>query len=276
MFTRFYPPAPQLRGIVRAYMINHVQLGIDVPLPTFPFPPAAEQVLFFYPRDPMRRFSHRTGQTDTQPSSMIVGPQLSRVDITLGHNHLVIAVFFEPGGLHRLLGIPMNELLDDSVDTSLLWASDIRDVEDRLQETDNYDQMQQIVETFLWRRLAQKRMDRHPIDAAFHQMLNPTRPVSLDYLADQACLSPRQFERKCLERLGLGPKTFGRIVRFSKAFRLKEQHPELDWLDVALQCGYYDFRHMLRDFSQFAGSTPTLLLEQETQTLIRPYTMARL
>lgn len=136
--------------------------------------------------------------------------------------------------------------------------------------------MHQIVEAFLKRRLAQKGLERHPIDAAFQHMLNPARPVSLDYLADQACLSPRQFERKCRERLGWGPKTFGRIIRFSKAFRLKEQRPELDWLDVALQCGYYDFRHMLRDFNQFAGSTPTLLLREETQTQIRPYTSVRL
>ena len=276
MFIRFYSPAPELRGIVRAYMINHVQLGADELLPTFPFPPAAEQTLFFYPRDLMIRFSHRTGKTESQPSSIIVGPQVSRVNITMGRNHLVIAVFFEPGGLHRLLGIPMNELFDYPLDTSLIWAIDIRDVEDRLQETDNYDQMHKIVEAFLWQRLAQKGLERHPIDAAFQQMLNPARPVSLDYLADQACLSPRQFERKCQERLGWGPKTFGRIIRFSKAFRLKEQRPDIDWLDVALQCGYYDFRHMLRDFNQFAGSTPTLLLREETQTQIRPYTSVRL
>ncbi|MVM41038.1 helix-turn-helix domain-containing protein [Spirosoma sp. HMF3257] len=272
MFIRFYPPTPALRGFVQRYMVHHVQTDKSAPLLKFPFPPAAEQVLFFYPRDSLGRIHHRTGQVNQQPDSIIVGPQVSRVDITMGHNHLIVGVFFEPGALHRLLGIPMNELFDESLDSFLVWANDIRLVDEQLRETDNYDQMQHIVEAFLLRRLRQKQVEKHPIDTVFQYMLNPTRPVSLDYLANQACLSPRQFERKCHERLGFGPKTFSRVVRFSKAFRLKERQPELDWLDVALTCGYYDFRHMLRDFKEFAGSTPTLLLQQETSTLIRPYT----
>ena len=272
MFIRFYPPVPALRGLVQKYMIHHVQTDIGVPLLTFPFPPAAEQVLFFYPRDPLGRIHHRTGQINNQPDSIIVGPQVSRVDIKIGHNHLIVGVYFQPGALHRLLGIPMNELFDDSVDSSLVWARDIRQVNEQLRETDDYGQMQRIVESLLLHRLRQKQVDRHPIDEAFQYMLNPAHPVSLDYLADQACLSSRQFERKCHERLGFGPKTFTRIVRFSKAFRMKERQPKRDWLDVALTCGYYDFRHMLRDFKEFAGSTPTLLLEQETRSLIRPYT----
>lgn len=273
MFIRFYPPAPALRGLVKKYMVNHVQTDRNAPLLTFPYPPAAEQVLFFYPRDPLGRIHHRTGLVTNQPDSIIVGPQVSRVDITMGHNHLIVAVFFEPGALHRLLGIPMNELFDDALDASLVWPSDIRQVDEQLRETNDYDQMQRILETLLLRRLRQKHLEKQPIDTAFQYMLNPAHPVSLDYLADQACLSPRQFERKCHERLGFSPKTFSRIVRFSKAFRLKGQQPELDWLDIALNCGYYDFRHMLRDFKEFAGSTPTLLLQQETSTLIRPYTL---
>jgi len=272
MLIRFYQPAPALRGIVQAFMVHHVQTPADVPLQTFPYPPAAEQTLFFYPRDPLRRFHQRLHQADTLPNSIIIGPQVSRVDITMGHDHLIVAVFFEPGGLYRLLGIPMSELFDNALDTALLWNRDIREVDEQLRNASQYDQLYQLVEAFLLRRLRHRLVDVQPIDAAFRYMLDPARPVSLDYLADQACLSPRQFERKCHERLGFGPKTFCRIVRFSKAFRLKEQRPDMDWLDVALRCGYYDFRHMVRDFSEFAGSTPTRLLAEETRTLIRPYT----
>ncbi|WP_370636604.1 helix-turn-helix domain-containing protein [Spirosoma sp. KNUC1025] len=91
-------------------------------------------------------------------------------------------------------------------------------------------------------------------------------------MASQACLSPRQLERKFYERLGLSPKTFTRQVRFSRSIRQKEQQPEVDWLEVAVSCGYYDLSHMRRDFTEFAGSTPTLLLQEETQSIVRPYT----
>ncbi len=272
MFNHFYPPAPALRSFVKGYQIVHVQLAIDEPLPVFPFPPHAVQNLSFYPHDPISRFHHRTKQTDVQPSCILVGPQVSRVDLITGRDHLIVATFFEPGGLHRLLSIPMHELPDDSVDTSLIWGAEIRQVDQQLRETNNYNQMQQIVEAFLLRRIQQKQVEKHPIDAAFQLMLDPSQPVSLNYLADQACLSTRQFERKCYERLGLGPKTFTRILRFSKAFRLKEHCPHFNWLDVALLNGYYDFQHLLRDFKEFAGSTPSLLLQEETRTDIHLYT----
>lgn len=40
--------------------------------------------------------------------------------------------------------------------------------------------------------------------------------------------------------MGIAPKLYARIVRFDQAFRLKERQPELDWLVVAVQTGYYD------------------------------------
>ena len=189
----------------------------------------------------------------------------------MGRDHLIVATFFEPGGLHRLLGIPMTEFVDFPLDVSLLWSTEIRRVNEQLWETTNYDHMQQIVEAFLLRQFQKNQVVMQPIDRAFQFLSEPTRLVSLDYLADQACLSPRQFERKCHERLGLSPKTFRRLARFSKAFRLKEQRPDLDWFDVALHYGYYDLQHMRRDFKEFADATPTLLLEEETSTLMRPY-----
>lgn len=272
MFLRFYPPAPALGGLVQAYLVNHVLTDRQTVLLASPFPPAAEQTLLFYPRDSMSRFQHRTQHHERQPSSLLVGPQLSRVDLTMGHDHLVIAVFFRPGGLHRLLGIPMVQLVDDSLDASLVWYAQIRRLEEQLRNINEYDRMQQLVEAFLLDQFRRNPLEKQPIDAAFHYMLTANKSASLDYLAHQACLSPRQFERQCYQRIGLGPKTYSRVARFSQAFRLKDKRPELDWLTVALSCGYYDFRHMLRDFTEFAGSTPTLLLREETRDLLRPYT----
>jgi transcriptional regulator GlxA family with amidase domain len=61
----------------------------------------------------------------------------------------------------------------------------------------------------------------------------------------------------------MGPKLYGRSVRFDRAFRLKERQPGLDWLDVALACGYYDYRHLVRDFREFSGVTSPALLAAE-------------
>jgi AraC-like DNA-binding protein len=271
MVNRFYRPTPALGGLVKGYQIMHVQTPADAPLQRFPFPPQALQSLSFCPRDPITRYHHATGRTDKLPGSILVGPHVSRVDLTLGRDHLIVVTFFEFGGLHRLLGIPMYEFPDDSFDTTLLWGEEVRIVDQQLRETDNYDQMQQIVEAFLLRRLRQKLVEKQPVDSALQLLLETARPLTVDFVAEQACLSARQFERKCYERLGYGPKMLNRLVRFNRAVRLKERHPDLGWLDVALICGYYDFQHLRRDFKSFALATPTLLLQEETRSQIRIY-----
>ncbi|GAC1587515.1 MAG: hypothetical protein NVS3B25_03470 [Hymenobacter sp.] len=90
--------------------------------------------------------------------------------------------------------------------------------------------------------------------------------VSLEYLARQSCLSLRQFERKFREQTGVSPKLFMRIARFNRAYALKEQAPARDWLDIALACGYADYQHMVKDFKQFAGVSPPLLVAAEARS----------
>ena len=57
----------------------------------------------------------------------------------------------------------------------------------------------------------------------------------------------------------------GRIVRFGNAFRMKNAQLNLDWLSVALSCGYYDYQHLVRDFKEFTNLAPTGLFETDTK-----------
>ncbi|TIS82827.1 MAG: helix-turn-helix transcriptional regulator, partial [Mesorhizobium sp.] len=49
-----------------------------------------------------------------------------------------------------------------------------------------------------------------------------------------------------------------RIVRFNRALRLSSE-PTADWADVAADCGYADQAHLVREFRELAGETPTAL-----------------
>lgn len=203
-----------------------------------------------------------------QPRSVIVGPQITRVNLIVGKSHKAVAVGFHPGGLYRLLGIPMTELYDDGFNAEEILGADVRIVNDKLQEAVGFDEIKDIIENFLLKRLHLLK-EALPFDHAMKELLLHNGNQGMDMIASLSCLSLRQFERKCKERIGIPPKFFGRLARFSKAYRLREMRPDLSWTNITYECGYFDQMHLIRDFKQFAGVTPRFIEDTLAQTPIR-------
>jgi AraC-like DNA-binding protein len=56
--------------------------------------------------------------------------------------------------------------------------------------------------------------------------------------------------------VGLPPKLFARIPRFEHALELADGGG-IGWAEIAQRCGYYDQGHMIGDFRQFTGHSPS-------------------
>ena len=273
MILQFYKPTQILTPHVQAMMVFRDQTVTDIPV-LKPFPPAAEQTLYFYPGNTIRNYLIDQGKEAPIPFSIIVGPQKTRVDLSILGDHVVIAVFFKPGGLQRLLGAPIPGAFGENhvLDSSLIWPKDIREIREQLAEASSYAQMISCIDRFLCRQYNRTNPTLDRFQGVFERLLDSNHPVSIDYLAGQSCLSPRQFERRFQEQIGMSPRLFARIGRFSRAYRAKDRSPHLGWLDIAMKCGYYDFRHLVRDFREFGDATPTQLLLEEHLSPLKAYT----
>ena len=108
-----------------------------------------------------------------------------------------------------------------------------------------------------------------PIDSALRLLLSYNGTLAIEKTASFSCLSLKQFERKCKDRIGMNPKLFARILKFSKAYRLHESCPQLNWTQIAYDAGYYDHMHMIRDFKTFAGVNPSVIEQQLLSTPLR-------
>lgn len=81
-------------------------------------------------------------------------------------------------------------------------------------------------------------------------------------LASTACLSQKQFTRVFNKYVGMNPKSYLRLLRFHRALqKLRESAAAVSSLtDVALQCGYCDLPHMISDFRDICGFSPSELV----------------
>jgi transcriptional regulator GlxA family with amidase domain len=181
---------------------------------------------------------------------------------------LVVYVGFRPGGLHRLLGIPMIELLDYPLDSSLIFGGEVDDVIQRINEAKDDNSAVHVVESFLLSKVRKLRR-LLPFDHALYQLANLQELPPVDNWAHYASMSVRQLERYFKERMGMSPKLFIKLIRFSRAWSMREKNSDISWNKIAHACNYADHMHMIREFKQFSGATPGELQRNLNRTPLR-------
>ncbi len=218
MFHKIYQPHPSLRGFINNIMIQWAELDRSKPKPVFPMPPLQEQVLIFYPFDPVYvEYPNEKKKFKSAPT-IIVGRRVNRVNLHLGYHHCIVQVGFQPGGLYRLLGIPMNEFgADKAYESSMMLDKETNFITEQLREASSAEEMIFIVENFFFKKISSVK-ESLPIDKMLHQVIETGGLVNIDYMASQACVSIRQLERLFQQRIGVPPKFFARLVSFSKAW----------------------------------------------------------
>jgi transcriptional regulator GlxA family with amidase domain len=133
-----------------------------------------------------------------------------------------------------------------------------------------------ITEEFLLARLAGGAGPDQAVEAAVARLVADRGQTRLAALATTAELSEGQLERRFRSAVGIGPKTLARLVRFQEVYRRLGDKAPAGWAEIALDCGYFDQAHLLRDFRELAGSPPGRLLGSEGELARRFVDPARL
>ncbi|MDQ4139648.1 MAG: helix-turn-helix domain-containing protein [Bacteroidota bacterium] len=266
MIFKHLPTSAALSQYIRNYQLIHFVFDNNTEKPIKPYPPRPEQCIIFYPRDPLTIEYQSTQQKILQPRSIISGQVVTQQNLHIGNDYIVLKVIFYPGALYHFIQMPLTEITDGNIDAESVFSKEMRLVNERLNSTDNLEGMVLMVEDFLLRMISKSKSTCNSMDAIARILMHQPDKFSLDFLADQSCLSTRQFQRRFKERVGVSPKLFARLSRFDKAFRLKYYKPNLDWLQIAIETGYHDYQHLVKDFTEFADVLPNNLIQEESRS----------
>ena len=205
---------------------------------------------------------HDDDATRVQPRSFVVGQMTRPIFISPTGPVQLIGIRFHPGGTTPFFRLPMHELTNQVVElgsfaqtlqTKLLSeATHLPDVKDKVAA----------LQRVLLNVLRDSRSDFRLLRIAA-KVVQSSGMISVDDLANDAGLSSRQLERRFLSEVGVGPKLLSRILRFQDVFRAVDAN-ESSWPTVAVDCGYYDQAHLIRDFREFAQDTPAVLFAQQS------------
>lgn len=166
-----------------------------------------------------------------------------------------------PLGVYALFGIAGCELANTVLEAKDALGPSVDDLRDLLAESRSVSLRFEVLAAFL-RECVRRRDRRLPVAAewAVGETLTQNGDVRVGHLCVELGISRKHLNSLYQLTLGLSPKTYARLVRFRSVMaRLKESDSPA-WARIAADLGYFDQAHMVREFSAFAGESPTAFL----------------
>ncbi|MEV5839079.1 helix-turn-helix domain-containing protein [Nocardia sp. NPDC052112] len=165
----------------------------------------------------------------------------------------------EPLAARRLLGVPLDEIRNIAVDLAEFFGRSVGRFTERLAESPCWSERFELVAGYLRERSADAAIDPM-IAGVVRQLRRSDGGLTIPELATECGWSRRHFRRVFAEQVGLSPKTYGALLRFSGALAALTAGSAVEIGALAQEFGYYDQSHMNREFLRFAGTTPGRLL----------------
>lgn len=182
-------------------------------------------------------------------------------------NSRKFGIRMKPEALYMLINMPASKLYRDYTALDNLEARQLDSFASKLsEESVTFDEAIAQTEAYLKERLLNNgNCDNYFVRAA-NLMRSARGGISVEELSSKLSVSPRQLQRVFKDELGASPKTYGRIIRFSNAYKHMYQLEETGgWAGLSYHFGYADQAHFIREFKEFSGLIPNVMLHNAGQ-----------
>lgn len=243
-----FPPTPALAHLVKEFWL------VENPDPT----PRVQKIIpdgyceiIFHDGDPFRIKLHHDWEIQER---ILFSGQISRhfyVQNTGSTGMLGIKLM--PDAPHRMFGmhmpgftdrvVPWNQIHIDTPPSELIRHE--LEAEDRISLAIGW------LDTFNTDNSRNSRLS----DVISEQISNHGM-TGIESLAALSGMTRRHLEREFRKVVGLTPKYYSRIMQFNYIFEAIRMQDN-SWVDVALNSGYFDQSHFIRNFKAFTGKSPT-------------------
>jgi AraC-like DNA-binding protein len=191
------------------------------------------------------------------PPVLVNGPSTTYARIQ-GPWAAAIAVHLAPLGAYRLLGPALSEisgLLYVAVED--IVGADARRLSEQVRSAPTWDERGRLLDAFLLDRATRGPQPSPEVSQAWHLLVRSGGRSTIRSVARQVGWSHKHLITRFKQQVGVAPQMAARLLRLSTVWRHVDH--EHTWARIAAESGYADQAHLIREFRQFTGTTPTAL-----------------
>jgi AraC-like DNA-binding protein len=218
-------------------------------------PTGTMHLVFFLSEHSLRLFDDVADNQGHSVGNMIIGGARSAPYLrAVSESTVSVGAQFLPGASELLFGVHANALAERHTKLDDVWSHTATDMRDRLLEAGSAQHRMDLFESLLMERLPRVH-GLHP--AVAHALARFEQTNEVRQVVRQTGYSHRRFIELFTRAVGLTPKLYCRVSRFQSVLnRIADDAPG-SWVDVAMDSGYSDQPHFVRQFKEFSGVTPT-------------------
>lgn len=186
----------------------------------------------------------------------LTGPTTRRFTAELEGKGRVFGVKFHPGGFRPFAGRPVSAYADRTMALERVFGAAAQGLASRALSSADHGAVIAELETFLRAREAR-------IDATATSMARITAAMAaereitrIEQVAQRFGLGLRSLQRQFRDYVGVPPKWVIQRYRLHEALARIDAGGRIDWAALALDLGYADQAHLIRDFKRIVGCTP--------------------
>lgn len=187
--------------------------------------------------------------------AFVAGPHLHAALSRSMGEQAGIHVFLPLSSVRRLVGVPMDRLLDRVIPLDALLGSHDTSFCHTLVAARDLGDRVALLDAALTRRFAAAAA--LPQSQLYALALLRDRPeLDISEVARAVGWSRKHLASRVHDAVGVGPRSWRRLIRFERLTKALAGAQAVDWAALAQDAGYCDQPHMIREFREFAGITP--------------------
>lgn len=250
-----YVPSETLRSYVKCYYLYESDAGHPVLDRAF----ATGCIEIMFNLDGAQWECQKDGKYNQTARIEIWGQVIRPLPLRLKGKSQMMGIRFHPYGAALFLRDDMSLFNDQIVDLGSVMGEPVERLYEQLANAPHIGTRITLIEAFLTQRLKAISVKHDKIFLIREVMNELTHDDFFDNIENVASrhgVSARYLQKLFLQYTGLTPKLFSKINRFQKSLVLIGRNT-LPLTSIALQSGYFDQSHFIREFRSFTGTTPS-------------------
>ncbi len=163
-----------------------------------------------------------------------------------------------PLGAYTVLGPAVAEVGGTIVGLDDFLGGDARRLSERIQSATTWEERFRLLDAFVVDRCARGPEPSPEVREAWERLEQSGGTSTIREIARDVGWSHKHLITKFKQQVGVAPRLAARLLRLARVWRLIDT--DQGWARIAAESGYADQSHLVREFRQFTGTTPSALI----------------